>query len=139
MNISKANANKLGQLFAEALEHCNNPEQRAGVLKASDLIADEFSAKQSDASWKRYIAFREGFQQRFDDPLENTHFGEFTLPNGVRLQAYTRGDKAHFTGSSTGDHAVFFDGTLNRLAAHWEGYKSNALRAYERYVNRSPL
>ena len=139
MNISKANANKLGQLFAEALEHCNNPEQRAGVLKARDLIADEFWAKQSDASWKRGMAFREGFEQRFKDPLENTHFGEWTLPNGVRLQAFTRGDKAHFTGSSTGDHAVFFDGNMDRLWAHWGGYKHNAMQAYERHINRSPL
>ena len=138
MNISKANAKKLGQILADALEICDNPEQRSGVLKARDLISDGFSPMESDMGWKRYLHFSAAFSRRTARGTKETPFDDFTLDNGVKLSAYTRGDRAYFTGSSTGEHSISFNGDLSRLREHWAGYKANAQQAYERYINRSP-
>jgi hypothetical protein len=129
MNISQSNAAKLGQVLANALTLCDNSEQRHGVLKARDLICEQFSPVESDAGWKRYLAFSEAFAQREKSPSETRHFDDFTLDNGVTLCAFVWGDRAHFTGSSTGDHSINHDGDWSRIAAHWEGYKANAEQA----------
>ena len=136
MKISQSNAAKLGQILADSLNSCDSSERRAGVLKARDLISEQFSPLESDAAWKRYLAFHEAFEQREAQPIATKHFADFTLDNGVTLRAFVWGDRAHFTGSSTGDHSINHDDDWGRIAAHWEGYKANAEQAYMRWVNR---
>ena len=138
MNISKSNAAKLGAALADSLSLCDSAEQRAGVLKARDLISENFSPQESDGGWKRYLAFSEAFDQRALLVRRGSGklFKDFMLDNGVNLSAYVLGDRVHFQGSSTGDHSVLYDGDFARVEAHWQGYKDNAEQAYERWVNR---
>ena len=67
MNISKANATRLGHILADALHNCDNFAERRGVLRAKDAILDalERDCQRSDADWNRYC----GFVNRFDDRL----------------------------------------------------------------------
>jgi len=140
MNISKSNAAKLGAVLADSLSLCDNAEQRAGVCKARDLISDNFSPQESERGWQLFLAFTEGLDEQLRKHAFSGAgyklFEDFTLDNGVKLSAFTLGDRVHFQGSSTGDHSVRYDGDFNRVAAHWQGYKNNAEQAYERWVNR---
>jgi len=57
----------------------------------------------------------------------------YKLPNGVELSLITRSalDQVLFLGSATGNHSLALsESTPDRIAAHWLGYKENALRNY---------
>ena len=61
-----------------------------------------------------------------------------TLHNGNDVIAYIQNDRVHFTGSSTGDHSIEYPigGDMSRVEAHWQGYLSAAIEAYENWFHR---
>ncbi len=60
----------------------------------------------------------------------------YVMENGIELLAIKENGLVRFTGSSTGDHFIFDDLKDARIKAHWDGYKSAAVEAYENFVAR---